>query len=62
MIYFYNGLYLSLCSSLELALMDILLMNITSFETFYKKSILYYHKVDDVKQNNIDFDGAFIKI
>lgn len=60
--HYYNGLFLSLCSSFELAIMDILLMKITSVQKYYYNAVKYWLFKTDAKHNGNDYDKYFIQI
>ena len=60
--YFYNGLYLSLCSSVELALMDMLLLKVTACQKYYNQAVAYWIKKENVQNIKADFDDYFITI
>lgn len=60
--HYYNGLFLSLCSSFELAVMDFLLMKITSVQKCYDNAVKYWLLKTDAKHQDKDYDKYFIPI
>lgn len=60
--YYYNGLYLALYSSFELALMDMLLLKVTAYEKYYKQEVSYWIKKENVQNVKADLDEYFITI
>lgn len=60
--HYYNGLFLSLCSSFELAVMDILLMKITTVQKYYDKAVKYWLLKTKVKHLKMNNDKYFISV
>lgn len=60
--FFYNGLFISLCSSFELAVMDFLLNLITSSEIIYQRAVLCWSERSNREKCKDDLDKYFIDV